>query len=242
MYPFGPFPGNYQAFLPPPPIAGQAGHKPGHEGDRFESNQPEQAENAEHAEGKKHSWFASFGKEVLLNGLTVAASIAGGIVGGVAGAVVAGSLTSATLGIVDQKLFRHQKKIDWTSVGIDGALGLIPGTMAEFIAKGGSRMLAKSTGKVFDIGARNSVKHGAIVGATDGLILGSVGGVAHSAYDSYKKDGKVNWGQASKDGANALLTGAIGGGLGAGALMAMRGGKINPFAVFRKSGSSGGSA
>jgi hypothetical protein len=226
MYPFDPFPGAYQPFLPTPPLMppGPGGANPwgfgAVGGDTFESPKTRQSKRDEKKDQEsKHPWYVSLGKEVVISGLTIAASIAGGAVGGIGGAIAAGSLASAGLGMLDQKLFKKREKLDWNSVGIDAALGMIPGPVAECLAKGGARLLARSTGKVLDIGAKNSVKRGVVVGATDGLVMGSVGGFAQSAYDSCQKDGHVNWGAATKDAAQSMVAGVIGGGLGAGALM-----------------------
>jgi hypothetical protein len=225
MFPFDPFPGTYQPFLPTPPMPpGPGGMSPwgfgAVGGDTFESQKARQSKQDEQKEQEsKHPWYVSLGKEIVISGLTIAASIAGGAVGGIGGAIAAGSLASGGLGILDQKLFKKREKLDWNSVAIDAALGLIPGPVAESLAKGGARLFTRSTGKVLDIGAKNSVKRGVVVGATDGLVMGAAGGFTQSAYDSYKKEGRINWGAATKDAATSMAAGVIGGGLGAGALM-----------------------
>ena len=181
------------------------------EGDQFER------QNTKGEEGKKRPWYVTFLKESVLSGLTITASIAGGVFGGPLGAIAAGSLTSSLLGIMDQKLFEKAEKIDWGSVGIDAVLGAIPGTVAESIVKSGCKALERKTGKVIALGAKNSVKRNMIIGASDGVLIGSVGGFAHSAYDSQKEEGKVRWGQAFKDSFKTMIPAIFGGALGAGA-------------------------
>lgn len=223
--PSGSYPANYQPFC----YGGlepflKAPNTLAFKSSKSANNDSFQSSNSKSGKAKKLPWYLSFGKEVLINGITIAASIAGGFAGGIVGAMAAGSLTSATLGALDQKLIEKQK-LDWKSVAIDGALGLIPGSVAEGLAKGGSRVLTQLTGKEMGIGAKESVKRGVIVGATDGVVMGSVGGFSQGAYESYKQDGKVNWATAAKQSVIAMLSAVVGGGLGAGAFMKFRRGR-----------------
>lgn len=200
----------YEPFLMFPPITPKR-KKGKPEGDQFER------QNAKAKPRKKRPWYVTFLKETVINGLTIAASLAGGVAGGVVGAIAAGSIVSAVLGIMDQKLFDKEKKIDWGSVAIDAALGAIPGTVTESLIKGGCKAIERKTGKAIAIGATNSVKRNVIVGVSDGVLLGYAGGFAQTAHDTHKEEGKIQWGQSFKDGFKAMLPAILGGALGAGA-------------------------
>jgi hypothetical protein len=160
----------------------------------------------------------SFIKEVFINGLTIAASMAGGKLGGTRGAILSGAIASAALGIVDQKLILNQK-LDWISVLLDGMLGLIPGRVPESIAIGGRNVLKRSTGMKLDIGTDGSTRRAIAVGITDGLVMGSVGGFAHSLYDNFKETGEINLENVVESTVTATLPAVVGGGIGAGLFM-----------------------
>ena len=198
----------YEPFMQFPTVMPKPGK---HAGDQFKRQHPKAEEH------KKRPWYVTFLKETVISGLTIAASLAGGVAGGPVGAIAAGAVTSAVLGILDQKLFDKAEKIDWGSVGIDAALGAIPGTVAESIVKGGCKAIERRTGKVIALGAKNSVKRNVIVGISDGVLMGYAGGFAQTAHDTHKEEGKIQWGQAFKDGFKAMLPAILGGAIGAGA-------------------------
>ena len=50
-----------------------------------------------------------------------------------------------------------------------------------------------------------------------GQSMGYAGGFAQTAHDTHKEQGKIQWGQAFKDGFKAMLPAILGGAIGAGA-------------------------
>jgi len=163
-------------------------------------------------------WYITVGKEILKTSLVIAASVAGGVFGNVPGAMAAGSVTSAAVSMVDQKLSKG--KIDWGTVAIDVGLGLIPGGFGNKLVQSGEWLLSKIVGKTISAGTLNTTRRAIVKGATDGILIGYIGGGAQSAYDSYRKEGKVNWKEANMAGAKSILPGMIGGGLAAGCVTA----------------------
>lgn len=167
---------------------------------------------------KQSPWYVSVGKEILKTSLVVAASVAGGVFGNIPGAMAAGSITAATVSVLDQKLSKG--KIDWGTVAIDVGLGLIPGGMGNKLVQSGEWLLSRMIGKTISAGALNTTRRAIVKGAADGVVIGYVGGGAQSAYDSYRQEGKVNWREANIAGVKSVLPGMIGGGLAAGCVTA----------------------
>lgn len=168
---------------------------------------------------KQQHWAVTFGKEITKTALTIGASMAGFAVGGVPGAMIAGSASSAALSAMDQQW--SNGKISWGSVLIDGALGLIPGIVGEKIALTGGKVLTRLTGKNLELAAQGTLKRSVITGMTDGALLGSAGGAATCAYDTYQRTGQVDWKHAGIEAAKGGASGVIGGGLGGGAFSAL---------------------
>lgn len=173
---------------------------------------------------KKLPWYASFGKEVGKAALTVGASMAGFALGGVPGAMMAGAGSAAALSALDQHYI--QGKVFWGSVAIDGALGMLPGFVGKHVAVKGGQLLSKMTGKSMDVMKTSALKQAAIIGATDGAVLGYVGSSATCAYDTYQKTGKIEWEHALVEGAKGSVSGMVGGALAGGAFTAL-GGKLS---------------
>jgi protein tyrosine/serine phosphatase len=174
--------------------------------------------NQKSQEKKKHPWYFTVGKEILKTGIVVAASVAGGIFGNVPGAMAAGGLAAAAVSLVDQKL--SNGKVDWGTVVIDTGLGLIPGGVGGKLVESGEGVISKMAGKTISAGAVNTAQRATAIGAVDGAVMGYVGGGAQSAYDGYRKDGKISWWNANVAGAKSILPGIIGGGLAGGAVTA----------------------
>lgn len=169
-------------------------------------------------------WYGSFGKEVAKAALTVGASMAGFALGGVPGAMIAGAASAAALSALDQRWVRGN--VIWGSVAIDGALGLLPGFVGKHVAVQGGRLLTKLTGKSLDVMKANPLKQAAIIGATDGAVLGYVGNAATCAYDTYQKTGRVEWQHALVEGAKGSVSGLVGGAVAGGGFTAL-GGRIS---------------
>ncbi len=159
---------------------------------------------------KQHPWYVTALKEVTKAGLTIGASMIGLTLGGVPGAMIAGASSSALLSAWDQHATIG--KIRWGSVIIDGALGLLPGVVGEKVAQSGGRLLTRLTGKNMTLAAQSSIKQAVITGATDGAVMGLVGGGATGAYNAYQ-EGQLNGPQTLKDALVGGLTGLIGGGI-----------------------------
>ena len=233
MQPFNPDPGSPFAYGPRPSdywlMSAPASYypMPPWGADPRIGNDTFQAQKKPSQTPKKQAWYINFGKEVLKTGIVVAASVAGGIFGNVPGAIAAGGLTAAAVSMADQKLSKG--KLDWGTVGIDTALGLIPGSVAGKLVKGGESLLSKMLGKKISAGAARSVQRAALSGAMDGAVMGYVGGGAQSAYDSGRKDGKIDWWKANVAGLKDMLPGILGGAAAGSALTRiLRGHAIPP--------------